>query len=105
MPKPSSRSHGSVIGIEAAILAAAPQAQNEDDGARKLVAKLVMTDDDPPHLARFIGFQLLSDPRGVIEQPFRRYRARMLMETHQSDDALPVHCIFILPAAAAACLC
>ena len=33
--------------------------------------ELVVADDDPPDLARLVGFQLLADP-GIVEQPIRR---------------------------------
>src|SRR3546814_17005745 len=47
-----------LVRLEAAVLAAMPEAQDEDGPGRDLVAHLVIADDDPADLARLIGFQL-----------------------------------------------
>ena len=59
--------------LEAAVLAAVPEAQNEDRGARDLVAQIVIADDDPPDFAWLVGFQFFADSR-IVEQAIRRAR-------------------------------
>ena len=73
-----------------------PKAQDEDGGRCDLVAQLVIANDNPPDLARLVGFQRLADP-WMIEQPIRRtgellddarrrigrHRPQMLMQPHQ----------------------
>ena len=50
-----------------------PKPQNEDRPARDFIAHLIIANDDPTDLARFIGFQLLAKP-GIIEQAIRGVR-------------------------------
>ena len=79
------RHRPSVLRIEDAVLAAMPEAQYEDGPGRDFVAYLVIAHDDPPDLARLIGFQLLADPR-IIEQPTRR-----MGELLEHDEFSPTH--------------
>ncbi len=44
-----------------------PEPKNEDRPGSDLVTQLVITDDEPPDLARFVCCQFLADPR-VLKQ-------------------------------------
>lgn len=72
-----------------------PKAKNEDGRSRDLITQLIIADDDPPDLARLVGFQLLANP-WMLEQSIGcmgellddtrrrigRNRAQMLVEAH-----------------------
>jgi len=58
-----------------------PDAQDEDGGIGDLVAQFEAADDDPPHLARSTGVELLANPR-VLEQPIRR-TGKLLDKPHR----------------------
>lgn len=73
-PKPLLALKGrSIFGIEIAIFAAVPEAQNENGAGRDFIAQFVIAHDNSPDLAWLIGFELFPNSR-IIEEPIRRSR-------------------------------